>query len=141
MDNHAEDGRPGLVWLVCSFYPDPLCALTMVKVRIFKHVNRIYSNTFSYIGLDDHCKKTVRLILAHHLLHILQQKQSFFLLLVYFVSAAGCHCFDLYELDGFLCMVDHWSPRLPEILQYFSLASLHSKVERHCIFHCSLHPG
>ena len=50
------------------------------------------------------------------------------LLLVYFVSAAGCHCFDLYELDGFLCMVDHWSPRLPEILQIFSLASLHSKI-------------
>ena len=49
------------------------------------------------------------------------------LLLVYFVSAAGCHCYDLYELDGFLCMVDHWSPRLPEILQLFSLASLHSK--------------
>ena len=23
------------------------------------------------------------------------------LLLVYFVGAAGCHCFDLYELDGF----------------------------------------
>ena len=56
------------------------------------------------------------------------------LLLVYFVSAAGCHCFDLYELDGFLCMVDHSSPRLPEILQFFSLASLHSKIERHCIF-------
>ena len=41
----------------------------------------------------------------------------------------------------FLCMVDHWSLRLPEILQFFSLASLHSKIERHCIFHCSLHPG
>ena len=53
----------------------------------------------------------------------------------------SCHCFDLYEVDGFLCMVDHWSPRLPEILQFFSLASLHSKIERHCIFHCSLHPG
>ena len=35
------------------------------------------------------------------------------------MSAAGCHCVDLYELDGFLCMVDHWSPRLPEILQFF----------------------
>ena len=35
------------------------------------------------------------------------------------MSAAGCHCFDLYELDGFLCMVDHWSLRLPEILQFF----------------------
>ena len=56
------------------------------------------------------------------------------LLLVYFVSAAGCYCFDLYELDGFLCMVDHWSLRLPEILQFFSLASLHSKIKRHCIF-------
>ena len=53
------------------------------------------------------------------------------LLLVYFVNAAGCHCFDLFELDGFLCMVDHWSPRLPEILQFLSLASLHSKFERH----------
>ena len=56
------------------------------------------------------------------------------LLLVYFVSPAGCHCFDLYELDGFLCMVHHWSPRLPEILQFFSLTSLHSNIERHCIF-------
>ena len=52
------------------------------------------------------------------------------LLLVYFVSAAGCHCVDLYELDGFLGMVDHWSPRLPEILQFFSLASLHSKMKK-----------
>ena len=48
------------------------------------------------------------------------------LLLVCFVGAAGCHCFDLYELDGFLCMVDHWYPRYPEIFQFFSLASLHS---------------
>ena len=55
-------------------------------------------------------------------------------MLVYFVSAAGCHCFDLSELDGFLCMVDYLSPRSPEILQFFSLASLHSKIERQCIF-------
>ena len=46
------------------------------------------------------------------------------------MSAERCHCFDLYELDGFLCIVDHWSPRLPEILQFSSLVSLHSKKER-----------
>ena len=34
----------------------------------------------------------------------------------------------------FFCMADHWSPRLPEILQFFSLASLHSKIKRHCFF-------
>ena len=40
----------------------------------------------------------------------------------------------LYEPHGFLFMVDHRSPRLPEILQFFPLASLHSKIKRHCIF-------
>ena len=45
------------------------------------------------------------------------------------MSTAGCHCFDLYELDGFLCMEDHWSPRLSEILQFFSLAYVKDRLE------------
>ena len=44
-------------------------------------------------------------------------------------------CIDLYnELDVFLCMMDHWSPKLPEILKIFSLASLPSDTERSCVF-------
>ena len=35
------------------------------------------------------------------------------------VCSMECLSSHLYELDGFLFMVDHCSPKLPEILQFF----------------------
>ena len=62
------------------------------------------------------------------------------LLLIYFVSVAGCHCFDLYELDGILCMVDHSRGHLKSC-NFFHWLHCIPKLKDTAFSFCSLHPG
>ena len=49
LDNYAEDGGPGVAWLLCSFYHKPLCSLI---VKVGHELCDLTSNWFQIGGRD-----------------------------------------------------------------------------------------
>ena len=47
IDDYANDGGPGVVCLLCSFYHDPLRSKLFYLVRYATHIHRSASDSFS----------------------------------------------------------------------------------------------
>ena len=65
IDDHAEDGGPGEVWVLCSFYHEPLCS--WIKIN----VNKFAISSHTALKLGSQSLRSYLKVTCEHEVHIL----------------------------------------------------------------------